>query len=129
MVDSSPKVKEGSRPTCPSLIRRAHLPTQALALWMSLTSHRSRHSIALADGDADADGESDRPRTRKEIMEEVMMKAKKYKMERQATALETSNQIEELDDEFDDSFKMLLGQASIRAEEKAKGTPRKKQDG
>lgn len=62
-------------------------------------------------------------------MEEVMMKAKKYKMERQQTALETSNKIEELDDQFDDSFKMLLGQASIRAEEKQEAAPRKPQDG
>lgn len=43
------------------------------------------------DGDEDGEADPDRPRTRKEIMEEVMMKAKKHKMERQQAALETSN--------------------------------------
>lgn len=43
------------------------------------------------DGDENGEADPDRPRTRKEIMEEVMMKAKKHKMERQQAALETSN--------------------------------------
>jgi hypothetical protein len=46
-----------------------------------------------AAGDEDGDADPDRPRTRKEIMEEVMMKSKKHKMERQQAALETSNKV------------------------------------
>mmetsp|Transcript_26205 Transcript_26205/g.78749 ORF Transcript_26205/g.78749 Transcript_26205/m.78749 type:complete len:897 (-) Transcript_26205:128-2818(-) len=80
---------------------------------------------AAAAGDEDAE---DRPRTRKEIMEEVVMKSKMHKMERQKEALELSNKIEELDDQFDEHFKMLIGEASLRAEAKMEAAPKKKQD-
>lgn len=67
---------------------------------------------SLGDGDGDGADEPNRRRSRKEIMEEVVMKAKKHKLERQEQKRTAETLTEQVDADLDDIRLLLMARSS-----------------